>query len=84
MLWDASQVQNQVSDVLCLQGARTVLKAALAPELGGQHVLYMHNRREAEPACIAKDAVLAADLWQRSLEVVELTKTDDEHLWPKG
>ncbi|GAB4821997.1 hypothetical protein N2152v2_009043 [Parachlorella kessleri] len=65
------------------QGAQTVLTAALAPDLGGQHALYMHGQKEAEPACVAKDAVLAADVWQSSLEVVGLTKNDDERLWPK-
>lgn len=65
------------------QGARTVLRAAVAPELAGQHVLYMHAEKEAQPTAVARDPQLAADLWQRSVEAVGLTPEEDACLWPR-
>jgi hypothetical protein len=67
---------------VCLQGAQTVLRAAQAPDLQGKHVLYMHNLQEAKPSAAAKDAGLAGELWQRSLQAVGLNKAEDDRLWP--
>ena len=64
------------------QGARTVLRAALAPELQRRHVLYMHAGEEAEPAAAARNAALAGALWTRSAAAVGLHPEEDAALWP--
>lgn len=66
----------------CLQGARTVLKAALAPELTGKHTLYLHNMQGAEPAVAARDATSALNLWEHSVQAVGLSLKEDARLWP--
>ncbi|MEW5307831.1 MAG: hypothetical protein WDW38_011102 [Sanguina aurantia] len=51
-------------------GARTVLYAALSPELEGKHVLFLHDEHSQEPAAAAKDPVLAERLWVYSETLV--------------
>lgn len=64
------------------QGASTVLQAALAPELQGKHELYLHNMRPCRASAAARDAELAANLWQLSCEQAGLSAADDAALWP--
>ena len=64
------------------QGARTVLHAALAPELAGRHELYLHSCRPSTPSAAARDPQLAADLWQYSCQETGLTAAEDAALWP--
>jgi retinol dehydrogenase-12 len=48
------------------QGARTTLYCATAAETAGQTGLYYDESRVAQPAGLALDAALAAELWRRS------------------
>lgn len=64
------------------QGARTVLHAALAPELQGRHELYLHACRPCAAAPAARDAGTAAALWELSCEEVGLSAAEDAELWP--
>lgn len=64
------------------QGARTVLHAALALELGGRSELYLHAQRPCRAAPAAQDAALAAQLWQLSSQEVGLSPAEDAALWP--
>lgn len=64
------------------QGARTVLHAALAPELQGRHELYLHNSRPSTASQQAREPALAAELWQLSNQETQLSAADDAALWP--
>ena len=64
------------------QGARTVLHAALSPELRGRHELYLHDSAPRRAAAAALDPDLAAQLWQLSLQQTGLSAADDAALWP--
>ena len=64
------------------QGARTVLHAALSPELAGRHELYLHNCKPCTTSAAARDPQLAADLWQYSCQETGLSAADDAALWP--
>ncbi|KAL4458680.1 hypothetical protein ABPG75_013545 [Micractinium tetrahymenae] len=64
------------------QGARTVLHAALSPQLAGRSELYLHAQRPCEAAAAARDAQLAARLWQLSNQEVGLSAVEDAALWP--
>lgn len=50
------------------QGAATTIYCATAPELATNSGLYYEKCQEAEPAAVARDAALAAKLWQLSEE----------------
>lgn len=64
------------------QGARTVLHAALSPQLAGRSELYLHAQRPCQAAPAASDARLAAQLWQLSNQEVGLSAAEDAALWP--
>lgn len=64
------------------QGARGVLRAALAPELRGRHELYSHKGAAAMPSAAARDLALAAALWTLSCRETALSPADDDALWP--
>lgn len=64
------------------QGAQTVLHAALAPQLAGRSELYLHAQRPCAAAPAARDARLAAQLWQLSNQEVGLSPAEDAALWP--
>ena len=64
------------------QGARTVLHAALAPELRGRHELYMHNQAPCAASPAAHDPRLAERLWALSVQEVGMTAAQDAALWP--
>lgn len=64
------------------QGARTVLHAALAPELAGRQELYLHDSRPCAAAPAARDPALAADLWQLSNQQAGLSAAEDAAMWP--
>ncbi|PRW59869.1 Retinol dehydrogenase 12 [Chlorella sorokiniana] len=64
------------------QGARTVLHAALAPELSGRHELYLHNCKPCAASAAARDPQLAAELWQFSCQETGLSAAEDAALWP--
>lgn len=67
------------------QGASTVLRAATAPELAGQSVLYMHAMQPAEPAAAARDERLAQHLWAYSCRQVGLSEAEDRDIcWPNS
>eukprot|EP00887_Chlorella_sp_A99_P006522 scaffold3.g6522.t1 len=64
------------------QGARTVLQAALAPELEGRHVLYSHALRPQAASAAARNPALAERLWQLSSREVGLSPEEEGRLWP--
>lgn len=64
------------------QGARTVLHAALSPELQGRHELYLHDCRPCTASAAAREKRLAADLWAASCQEAGLGPDDDAALWP--
>ena len=64
------------------QGARTILHAALAPELAGRHELYLHNCKPCTASAAARDPQLAAELWQYSCQETGLSASEDAALWP--
>lgn len=68
-----------------LQGARTVLRAATAPELAGQSTLYMHAMQPMEPSAAARDERLAEQLWHFSNRQVGLSDAEDRDIcWPNS
>lgn len=48
------------------EGARTTLYCASEPSLAGETGLYYDDCRPRTPSALARDAALAAELWQRS------------------
>lgn len=64
------------------QGARTVLHAALAPELQKRRELYLHACKPCTPSAAARDERLADELWELSNEEVGLSTAEDAALWP--
>jgi hypothetical protein len=54
------------------QGAETALWLAAAPELAGVSGRYFRDRREREPAAHARDAALAARLFEASAKLTGL------------
>ena len=55
------------------EGAQTSLYCATAPELAEQSGRYYDDRKEKRPSRVALDDALAAELWDRSLEMCGLT-----------
>lgn len=64
------------------QGARTILHAALSPELAGRHELYLHNCKPCTTSAAARDPQLAAQLWHWSCQETGLSAAEDAALWP--
>ncbi len=58
------------------EGALTTLHCATSPDAAGKTGLYWDSREPKTPSRHARDTVLAADLWQRSLSWVGLQDAD--------
>ena len=57
---------NRLRLVSVEEGAKTTLHCALAPALADETALYYSDCRPVQPSPVGQDAVLAAELWQRS------------------
>ena len=65
------------------QGARTVLQAALSPELGvAQSGSYLHAHAVQAAAPAVEDPALGAALWQLCAQECGLSAAEDAALWP--